>query len=327
MNDQWFLITSAALSVFVVVGIGATSRQLGWLSEEADQSLLKLILRILVPCLVFTSVVDNPSLKNPNNLIWPPVVGSLSLLIGFGVTVLAAKVAKGWLGLENYQQRRTFAFSTGVFNYGFIPIPLVALLFDNETLGVLFVHNLGVELTFWTAGILVISDSLEKGWWKHMVNPVSLTLVTSVILNYLNAIEYVPMFLLTPIQWLGRAAVPISILLIGAIAADQFQLRNKSQNILSSFKTIVGACALRLGIVPILMLSIGLILPISIELKRVIIIQAAMPAAIFSIIMARLYHGCPGTALRIALGTSIVSLLTIPLWISFGMTLFKLARP
>ena len=42
------------------------------------------------------------------------------------------------------------------------------------------------------------------------------------------------------------------------------------------------------------------------------------------VLLARLYNGDAGTALRAVLGTSLVSLVTIPLWISAGMALFEL---
>ena len=49
------------------------------------------------------------------------------------------------------------------------------------------------------------------------------------------------------------------------------------------------------------------------------VLQAAMPAAVFPIILARHYQGDPPTALRVVIGTSVVGLVTIPLWIRFGM--------
>ena len=47
--------------------------------------------------------------------------------------------------------------------------------------------------------------------------------------------------------------------------------------------------------------------------------HAAMPAAVFPIIMARHYGGHAPTALRIVIGTTVIGLLTIPLWIKLGL--------
>jgi predicted permease len=44
-----------------------------------------------------------------------------------------------------------------------------------------------------------------------------------------------------------------------------------------------------------------------------------MPAAVFPVVMAKHYGGDPATALRVVLATSLVGLITIPLWIRAGM--------
>ncbi len=63
----------------------------------------------------------------------------------------------------------------------------------------------------------------------------------------------------------------------------------------------------------------NLIIPPTDDLKRVVAIEIAMPSAVFGVIMARNYGADSGTALRIILATSFISILTIPLWISVGM--------
>ena len=60
-------------------------------------------------------------------------------------------------------------------------------------------------------------------------------------------------------------------------------------------------------------------LPFSTEIKRVLVVQAAMPAGVFPIVLARMYGGDPATAVRIVAGTTLLSLVTIPLWIRWGM--------
>jgi len=40
---------------------------------------------------------------------------------------------------------------------------------------------------------------------------------------------------------------------------------------------------------------------------------------VFPIVMSRHYRGDPPTALRVVLGTSVAGLLTIPVWIRFGL--------
>jgi predicted permease len=75
----------------------------------------------------------------------------------------------------------------------------------------------------------------------------------------------------------------------------------------------------RLGIFPVLILAAAKWLPLSIELKRVLVVQAAMPAGLMPIIIARHYGGQPLTAVQIVLGTTVLALLTIPLWLKAGL--------
>ena len=68
-------------------------------------------------------------------------------------------------------------------------------------------------------------------------------------------------------------------------------------------------------------------LPATIELKRVIVLEAAMPSAVFAILASRYFHGHPTMALRVVMATSLVSFITIPLWIRFGMQFVGLEMP
>ena len=70
---------------------------------------------------------------------------------------------------------------------------------------------------------------------------------------------------------------------------------------------------------PLALIVLAKYLPCSVELKRVIIVQAAMPVAMVSVILARLYGGHPRTAVQIVLGTTAVGIFTIPLWIAAGL--------
>jgi predicted permease len=80
-------------------------------------------------------------------------------------------------------------------------------------------------------------------------------------------------------------------------------------------------------VLPAGFLLLAHILPATPELKQVMILEAAMPAAVFPVVMAKQYGGEPATALRVVLGTSIFGLLTIPLWIRTGMHWLGFAGP
>ena len=319
MDGQWLTIIGATVSVFTVVGIGAAVRQVRWLSEEADQSLLKLTINLLLPCLIFATVADNPALREAGNLVLSPIVGFGTLVLGLAAGLLVARLGGRLSGLAGSTQRRTFALSVGTYNYGFLPVPLVKVIFDDQTLGVLFVHNVGVGLALWTIGVMLLSGAAGRGWWRQMVNPPAIAVAVALACNFLGVTADLPEFLLKPIRWLGEATVPMALVLVGATIADQLRVRAKAHGRGRGVKVIAWSVLLRLGLLPAAFLAVAAVLPASQELKSVIVIEAAMPSAVFPVLLARHYGGDPATALRVVLSTSLVSLVTIPLWISAGM--------
>jgi predicted permease len=83
--------------------------------------------------------------------------------------------------------------------------------------------------------------------------------------------------------------------------------------------------ALRMGVLPVGILALAYFLPLSVELKRVLLVQAAMPAAVIPIIISRLYGGHPRTAVQIVLGTTALGILVIPLWLRAGLAWLQVA--
>src|ERR1022692_4505809 len=116
---------TAVLPVFGIMGIGLWLRRRGWLSADADASLMRVTINLLLPALIFDSVLGNAALRRPENLLLPPLVGMLMAVVALGVVRLAAWLA----GLATAPERRTFTFTTGIQNYAYLTIPLCVMLF------------------------------------------------------------------------------------------------------------------------------------------------------------------------------------------------------
>lgn len=325
MTDSTLVIFSAMLTVAVIIGLGALARQVKWLTQEADTSLLNLTLSVLLPCLIFDVIVGNEKLQNASNIVLPPAAGFVLAIAGMLIAWLFARLLGKYVGLKTPTAQRTFAFTAGIVNYGFIPIPLTDVLWRHEptirdaTMGVLLVHNTGVNLAVWTVGIVILTGSVGKNWIKHVFNPVSVTIAVSLIINAMHWDTLGPESLRhgmrEAIHMLGMASVPLSLVLVGATIIDNLPSLSPRKAI----GTISLGSVLRLGLLPCLFIATAWLFPFSAELKRVLVIQAAMPSAMIPIVLARHYEGDPATALRVSLGTTLVALITIPLWLHFGL--------
>lgn len=298
--------------VFALIAIGVLVRRLGWVADEAETSLIRIVVNLCYPCLIFESVAGNSALRSPGNLLLPPLVGFFVTWFGIRAAFLVARM----IGLHVGTGLRTFALAAGITNYGYLPLPIMERMWGAESTGVLLVHNVGVEAALWTVGLLALSGlSLREGW-RRLLSPVLVTLVVAVIANLTGITPLLPRPAVDTIHALAVCAIPLGLLMTGVNLANYLHTPAE----LLDLRTSLAANALRLGALPVLMLLLARYLPCSTELKRVIVVQAAMPSAMFPIIVARLYGGHPRTAVQIVLSTTALGLFVIPLWLRVGMS-------
>jgi predicted permease len=311
MTEETKAILNAVVPIFGVMGLGVFIRKLNWLTEEADNSLMRVCVNVLLPCLILDKSLGNPALSQPSNLLLAPLIGFL--LIGAGM--LIAYGVKPLHGLTEVSQQRTFALTVGMHNYGYIPLPLAMLLFDQATAGVLFLHIIGVEMAMWTLGVMLLSGGSLGRDWRKLINAPLIAIVLAVVLNAFGWNTSVPQVVGTGVHWLGGCAIPLALILIGAIMADHIGEFHSA----NGWRVISSAVLLRIGLLPFVFLLVAKFIPMTTEHQRVLVLEAAMPTAVFPVVLAKLYRGDPATAMRAVLSTAVISLVTIPLWIKFGM--------
>ena len=310
-NLDYLSILSVAVPIYLTMAAGAMARRTGLLKPEADVSLMKLSVMLLTPALIIERVVGNPAVMRLPPVLIAAGLGYALVALGIAFTYFIAPL----IGLKKGLGRRTFSVACGLQNYGFVAIPIVTALFpDKGTLGVLFTFTLGVELACWTAGVGLLTG-LDKAPWRLALNAPVLTILTSLLLNFTGLHAYVPQVAHNSFSMLGACAVPLAVLLIGASIADLW-----GQGAMQ-WKVAIVSPILRLGVIPVAFLLAAYHLPISLELKRVIVVQAAMPSAVFNIMIARLYGGHASTAVQVVIATTVVSCISTPLVIAWGLKL------
>ena len=307
MNTAYASLLTAVAPAFVVIACGYALRRLGKMQPAADASLLTIAVNFLYPCFIADAVLGNPALRDIGNVILAPIAGAALLAGSFGVAALVARAMR----LARPHPARTFTFTAAIPNWGYLPIPLVQALFPSSTTGVLFVHNIGLELALWSIGIWLLAG---EGSWRRVFNVPFFAILSALGLNLIHAADWLPAFATNSLHLLGQGAIPLSLLLTGATLADAVAEGGLTQH---TARTIAG-CVVKLGILPPLIILAARWLPCSLDLKRVLVVQAAMPCAMVPVVLSRLYRADGGTAVRIVLATTILGLLTIPLWLRLG---------
>ena len=128
------IILSAVIPIFLLMATGFVMHRAGWMDQNIDASVMRLALNLFVPCLIIDVVIGNPALKEVSVVFW-------GIGIGFSIVVVGYLVAHGValiFGLKQGEGRRTFSIVTAIQNYGFLPLPIIATLFPDDSGNCLF---------------------------------------------------------------------------------------------------------------------------------------------------------------------------------------------
>lgn len=305
-------ILAATVPVFLIIGAGFFTQKKGWLGEDHEFAIMRLTLNLFVPCLVLTTIPGSPALSKLSTAFWTAGFGFGSIVAGFALSAVI-----GWLaGLRKGLGLRTFTLSAGIQNYGYLPIPIMGELFPGETglIGMVFVFGVGVEFAMWSAGLMILTG---KASWRSIANVPFLAVIAALILNYSTAHRWIPGPVQASLEMLGRCAIPLSIFMIGAIMGRYF-----SREVLrDAWRVGLSSVTARMLLLAGLILAGAVCLPAPEDLRKLAVIQAAMPAAVFPIVLARVYGGSPVVAIQVVLATSLVSLFSAPFVIAIGLRL------
>lgn len=325
---EYLQILGSVIPLFLIMAVGATVRRAKVLNEQADRTLLDLCVHLLLPCLILDHVMANEALRRSGNLLWSPLLGFVCTAGSIGVASLAARLWR----FNQEVQARTFGFVAGIYNYGYIPVPLIATLYGANALGVLFLFNLGTETAFWTVGFgRFMGHSLLRDWRRALTTPVRAILL-GVFINLITeqfglrlddatldavAWGWPVKVVFSTIHLIGICSIPLALLIIGATMADFWgEFRGTRGTGVMSLAVLVRNVICPLGFV-----LLAWILPVSPELKETLVVQAAMPAGVFTLLLTRHHGGSVPIALQVIFSTSAAAIITLPLWIHFGMQL------
>ena len=312
MGNLLDILTYVAPPVLMLL-LGAALRRAGWFKAEADASVSVLTVRVLYPCFFFYHIVGSDEQMAPGNLAFVVGGGFLAISLGFLVAWLVARLTK-----MDVQCAPAFTFASGIFNYGYFAFPVAISLFGEEILPKFIVFNLGVEIAIWTVGILFLASSGFK--FTRLINPPAISIVLALLVKNGGGGAILPSFVWEVVKMLGACSIPVGLLLIGGNISDLM----KGFKFSKGYKVEISSVAVRLAIVPALLLLYAWKGPVPDGMdwfRKVLLVQAAMPAGIFALVVVRIYEGDRTTAMRAIMATLLGSLLTLPLWLFFGLRL------
>ena len=294
------IFASDILPIFIVAGVGfLLARRFG----ANVKTLSTVVFNALSPCLVF------------NQLVTAKINGSQSLRVAVFCVLLmmalgiAARLASLPLRLDR-TTLSSFLLVAMFSNSGNYALPVVFFAFGKEALAFASVYFVTSAILIYTAGIMVAASghgSVRSALLRLFTVPAVYAVAASVIVIATGVT--VPTPIMRPIGLLSDAAIPIMLLVLGMQLERAVMPKHP--------RAVAAAVALSLIGAPLIAFGLTALLGLTGPARQAAIIEASMPAAVITTVLALEFNLDAGFSTSVVFFTTILSPVTLVLLIAY----------
>jgi predicted permease len=291
-------VAAVLAPVFVLAGIGY-----GWRLTGVPFDLpfvTRVIMYVAGPCLVFTSLSQ---LTLPLAQFWE-MVGAM-IVVTLGVAAVSAALI-AILGLP----QRSFLPALTLGNTGNLGLPLCLFAFGDEGLGLavaIYVTNSLLQFTF--VPLLHTRVSMLR---TVFATPMLYGAVAGLAVVVTDT--RVPAWLATTLESIGALLIPLMLMALGNTVGG---LRTHN------LPRALGLGSARLIISFVVAVAVSYALGLTGVAQGVLVLQGAMPAAVFSYLFAAQYERDADDIAGIVLVSTLLGAVTLPLLVSYALWLAR----
>lgn len=285
---------------------------------EGLKDISKLLVCAIYPCLIFASITRNFTLDGLLGA-WPLPVSSMMIMVcGYVVGMLVCLFFK----FKSDGTKHAFLFQCTINNYSFLPIAIVAEIFDAQAVAALIFSTLGAEIAVWTIGVFILTGhKFEKDSLKHLLSPPLIALYAALVwlavfyftgtdTSVYTANNSLLYYIHNTTELIGRATIPLAMIIAGARLANM-----PLGNIRSGSVWLV--TGLRLIAIPLIAAALIKLMPLTGQQQGVMMVVAVMPVSLASSMLSEIYRTDDDLVNATVLMTHLLGLLTIPLLLAF----------
>lgn len=287
--------------MLAMMSIGVALFKLGQIDEKGVGQLSNLALYVATPCVVIRAL----AIPYDAEKISTGILVMLFFLIIFAVSVVIGRFGCG-------RADRVGTFAVVFSNSGFVGIPLIQGILGDEYVFYVTMTMVVGTLTFWTYGVLLMSgDKNEVSIKKILTNPNLIAVVVGMVIFF--TIDELPYVVMQTLTGMANMNTGLGMVILGAT------LGASNVGLMITDTRLYKAIALRLVVVPLACIPILLLMPVPFEVRMVMMIIAAAPAASATSMLALKYGADYSYGTGLSIGTTIVSMLTMPLVLALAM--------
>ena len=298
------------MTLFALVVVGYVAGKLGYLGGDFDRRLSSLVINITCPALILSSAMTG---QLPDRRYILPLL-AISVITYVVLTAVALLLPRYLTRQQQDEGVVGFALMFG--NVGFMGYPVVASIFGHEAVFYAAVLNVVNTFAVFTIGTVLVTGSSEvegSRFQKKVLysTPMLAAYLTMAIVAL--EIDNIPAFVSQPLTMLGNITVPAALLIIGS-SMSQLSVRTMLGN-----RTVYLTTLFRLVILPVAVYYLTSLLGFSDFVVNINTLVIAMPVATYGTILCLKYGRDTTMITEVTFITTLLSMLTIPLLVTFLM--------
>ncbi len=299
----------SVLTIFLITGVGYYFAKKKWFDENTGKLFSKLVVKVSLPAFMLANLTSSFNKESLRSAFTGVLAAFITMVIAYAAGAFIAKLLKI---PEN--RRGLFSALFGLSNTIFVGLPVNNALFGVESTPYVLLYYITNTFFFWTFGVYGIkkdsgkinSSFFSKESLKNIVTPPIITFFLAVTLVMLEI--KLPKFLLSACTYIGNLTTPLSIFFIG-ITLSNLEIKDIKIN-KENIAVIIGRFLLSPLIIFLLLKNMHMPL----LMKKVFILEAAMPAMTQAAIVAEAYGGDYKSAAVTCTVTTALSLIVIPIY-------------
>ena len=319
MIDNFLIVAQQVAILFVLMGFGAVMRKAGFFKENAIDGIVNVLILVVTPCLivdVFQRPFDSSMLKGLG----------LAFLIAVLAHVVLILLAKAAVHHRNEDIRRPLRLAAVFSNAGFMGIPLEQAVLGDVGVFYGIVYVVVFNLFMWSWGYHIMKNEERRvmsvgGKTPHssffnlhsVVNPGTVGLALGAPLFFLSM--KLPVVIGMPVHHMANLNTPLAMIVIGyALAGAEFGKVLRTGSVYVATLVRLVACPL---------LVIAALYPFRHALDRnmmlAMTVAASAPVAAMVSMFAQKFGRDVDVSVAVVSGTTLLSILTMPVVIAFAM--------
>lgn len=306
-----FSAIESILSIIIMIGLGYFLTYKKWFDEKTKKIFSKLVTRIALPCYMVSNLMTNFSKEKLLKMDKGLIVPFLSMVITYGIACVVCKIIKVEKGRQG-----SFISMFFVSNTIFIGLPVNVALFGNKSIPIVLLYYMVNTVFFWTIGVYGISKdgNNHKVTFnfaenvKKIFSPPLMGFMVGLFFVLLNL--KLPSFVMDTLKYMGNLTTPMSMLFIGMaiFAVDRKDIKIS--------KDMIAIMLGRFIVSPLSVIVLAQVFPMPVLMKKVFVMQAAMPVMTQTSITAKAYGADEKYAAVMTTVSTVLAAAVIPIYMA-----------